>query len=92
MMFSKTYCPFCKQAKDFLFKKGIQNFAVLELDQFPEGEEIMRALRKKTGQATVPNIFINNEHVGGHSDLLAADKTGDLEAKLVGLKNLSTGT
>lgn len=58
-MFSKTYCPYCKRAKDFFYSIGLQVFTVLELDQLPEGTEVMSELEKKTGQRTVPNIFID---------------------------------
>jgi hypothetical protein len=37
----------------------------LRLDQAPDGGEIQNYLREKTGQSTVPNIFINKKHVGG---------------------------
>ena len=40
-------------------------------------------LFKMTGQKTVPNIFINGKHVGGNSDLVALEKSGELD-KLVG--------
>ena len=39
-------------------------------------------LEKISGQRTVPNIYINGEHIGGNSDLQAANKNGSLDAKL----------
>lgn len=58
MMFSKTYCSYSKRAKTFFYELGILSFTVIELDQHPDGDAVMQELQKKTGQATVPNIFI----------------------------------
>ena len=81
MVYSKAYCPFCVQAKDLLTSKGIA-FKAIELDQVSNGAAIQNALQQKTGQRTVPNIFINGQHLGGCSDLQAANSNGSLDAKL----------
>jgi glutaredoxin 3 len=46
------------------------------------GREIQNALLVKTGQRTVPNIFINAEHIGGCDDLMELDARGELVKKL----------
>jgi len=67
MMFSKSTCPFCTKIKKLFEQEKIQ-YEVLELDQIAEGPAIQAALAEKTGQRTVPNSFINGEHIGGCDD------------------------
>merc|ERR1712002_537464 len=69
MVFSKTTCPFCTKIKD-LFKSLGAKMEVLELDQIDNGSEIQAALLEKTGQRTVPNVFINGAHIGGCDDTM----------------------
>ena len=83
MVYSKSYCPYCVSTKDLLNQKGI-TFKVIELDQVANGNAIQQALLSKTGQRTVPNIFINGSHLGGNSDLQAAASNGSLDTKLNG--------
>ncbi|KAF3044870.1 Glutaredoxin [Didymella pomorum] len=74
-VFSKSYCPYCRQAKQLLSDKGAKFYAI-ELDQVDDGSAIQSALAELTGQSTVPNIFIAQKHIGGNSDLQA--KKGEL--------------
>jgi len=67
MMFSKSTCPFCTKIKKLFEQEKIQ-YEVLELDQIAEGPALQAALAEKTGQRTVPNSFINGEHIGGCDD------------------------
>ncbi|KKY20989.1 putative lmbr1 domain protein [Phaeomoniella chlamydospora] len=70
MVFSKSYCPYCKATKSLLSEKGAK-FQVLELDQIDDGAAIQDALEEITNQRSVPNIFIKQQHIGGNSDLQA---------------------
>ncbi|KAI8913260.1 glutaredoxin, partial [Gorgonomyces haynaldii] len=81
VVFSKSYCPYCKRAKAILRSKNI-DFKVFELDELDNGDAIQGYLRQKTNQGTVPNIFIGQKHVGGCSDLEAAEKKGQLDKML----------
>ncbi|KAF9903514.1 glutaredoxin [Linnemannia zychae] len=85
MFFGKSYCPYCKNAKTVLGGKGIQ-FKAFEIDLEPTGADVQDYLQKKTGQRTVPNIFINSQHLGGNSDLVAAKESGKLD-KLLNAKS-----
>jgi len=69
MIFSKSTCPFCLKIKQLFSDLGIKT-EVLELDQTAEGSAIQEALLKKTGQRTVPNVFISGNHIGGCDDTL----------------------
>jgi len=82
VVFSKTYCPYCTKAKNAL--KGIgADFEVVELDKRDDGSEIQNALHKKTGQRTVPNVFVNGKSIGGGDDTARLAKSGEL-TKLIG--------
>lgn len=70
VVFSKSYCPYCRASKDLLNQLGAKYYA-LELDQIEDGSDIQSALASLTSQRTVPNIFINKVHIGGNSDLQA---------------------
>ncbi|KNG48565.1 glutaredoxin domain containing protein [Stemphylium lycopersici] len=85
-VFSKSYCPYCRQAKQLLSDSGAKFYAI-ELDQVvlgltlaratDDGSAIQSTLGEMTGQTTVPNIFISQKHIGGNSDLQA--KKGQLK-------------
>jgi len=80
-VFSKSYCPYCKRAKALLSSKNIDFFAV-EMDTVPNGKDIQAALKDKTGQRTVPNIFIGGKHIGGYDAIskLSEDTLNQLVA------------
>jgi glutaredoxin 3 len=67
-VFSKSYCPYCRQAKQLLSDSGAKFYAI-ELDQVDDGSDIQNTLADMTGQRTVPNIFIAQKHIGGNSEL-----------------------
>jgi glutaredoxin 3 len=78
-IYSTLFCPYCARAKSLLAKKGVkfENIDVME-DSSRRDEMVERA----GGRYTVPQIFINGEHVGGCDDLYALERTGKLDAKL----------
>ena len=82
---SKTYCPYCHKAKAILAKYNTKA-NIIELDEVSEGSAIQDYLLDVTGQRTVPNIFINGEHIGGASDLETLDREGKLKDLLDGKK------
>jgi glutaredoxin len=81
IIFSKTTCPFCAEIKQLFESLGIE-YSALELDQLDIGAEIQIGLEEKTGQRTVPNIFINGEHIGGASDTKKLHAEEQLMAKV----------
>ncbi|KAI8337607.1 glutaredoxin, partial [Chlamydoabsidia padenii] len=80
-IFSKSYCPYCLRAKD-LFDDIKVDYKALELDERLDGQDIQQGLSELTNQRTVPNIFINQVHVGGASDLETALNNGKLATLL----------
>jgi glutaredoxin len=85
VIFSKTTCPFCVEIKALFKSLGVE-VQVLELDQDEQGEDIQAALAEKTGQRTVPNVFINGEHIGGASDTKKLHAEDQLLAKVKATK------
>lgn len=81
VVFSKSYCPFCANTKT-LFKDLNVDAKVIELDFMDEGDDIQAALLDISGQRTVPNVFINGEHVGGNDSVQAANSSGKLKELL----------
>jgi len=81
VIFSKSYCPFCKATKK-LFSDMDIDATVTEMDEVDNGDAIQGELMVLTGQRTVPNVFIKGEHLGGNSDVQAAAKSGKLQEML----------
>ena len=69
-IYTWQYCPFCIRAKSLLKKKNI-NFTEYKID----GDEDARALMiaRADGRRTLPQIFIDNEGIGGCDDLYALE-------------------
>lgn len=80
-LFSKSYCPYCIRAKD-LFDDINVDYKALELNDHKDGETIQQVLAELTKQKTVPNLFINQQHIGGYDALQAAYSSGKLEKVL----------
>lgn len=81
MIYSKTTCGFCTKIKA-LFKSLDQECGLVELDKIANGGDIQKALLQLTGQKTVPNVFVNGNHLGGCDDTLKAHKSGSLQKML----------
>ncbi|MEA5551901.1 glutaredoxin 3 [Anabaena cylindrica UHCC 0172] len=73
-------CPFCIRAKLLLWWKGVK-FTEYKIDS----DETARAnmAERANGRRSVPQVFINNQHIGGCDDLYAMDTKGQLDALLV---------
>jgi glutaredoxin 3 len=72
-------CPFCIRAKMLLWWKGV-NYTEYKID----GDDAARAKmsERANGRRSVPQIFINNEHIGGCDDIYALDGKGQLDPML----------
>ncbi|GAB0057305.1 Glutaredoxin 3 [Candidatus Magnetaquicoccaceae bacterium FCR-1] len=80
VLYSTTVCPFCIRAKMLLNKKNV-TFEEINLDKNPERRDEM--VKLAGGRRTVPQIFINGQHIGGCDDLYALDQAGKLDPLLV---------
>ena len=77
-VYTTTFCPYCVRAKSFLESKGV-SFTEHNLGNDPDK---LMALKQRTGMRTVPQIFINDELIGGYDDMMALDSAGALDEKL----------
>ncbi|CAH1978293.1 unnamed protein product [Acanthoscelides obtectus] len=78
VIFSKTYCPYCKLAKE-VFEKIKEKYTVIELDKRDDGEEIQQILGEITGAKTVPRVFVRENCLGGGSDVKQLYEKGELQ-------------
>ncbi|CAO3643649.1 unnamed protein product [Mucor hiemalis] len=81
VIFSKSYCPYCKKAKALFDSLNVKYYSI-ELDTHELGGEIQNYLLEKTGQRTVPNVFVAKQHIGGSDDLQKANDDGKLQTLL----------
>ena len=78
-IYTTMFCPFCVRAKQLLDSKQVM---------YDETDVTARLSLRKTmtnranGRTSVPQIFIDGEHVGGCDDLVALEKTGQLDRLL----------
>lgn len=80
IIYTKFYCPYCVKAKQLLKNKNIK---FTELDITNNQSLIEEMLLKSSGRKTVPQIFINDFHVGGCDDLYALNDKGELDKMLL---------
>lgn len=78
-IYVKSTCGFCFRAQKLLESKGVDYEAHELTWGSPLREEM---IRRAKGRTTVPQIFINGEHIGGCDDLYALDREGKLEQLL----------
>ena len=77
-IYSKQICPYCVRAKALLEAKHV-SFVEYDITNPKTREEM---IQRTKGAQTVPQIFINDELIGGCDDLFALEASGQLNAKL----------
>ncbi|CAK8676795.1 unnamed protein product [Clavelina lepadiformis] len=77
MVFSKSWCPYCKRAKDVIAGLYAQ-YATMELDQRDDEDTMQDVLLEMTGGRSVPRVFINGKFVGGCDETLKLHAKGML--------------
>jgi glutaredoxin 3 len=78
-IYSTMFCGYCARAKGLLDRKGVP-YETIDVIEDPEKREEM--LARSGGRQTVPQIFIDGEHIGGSDELLLLERAGKLDAKL----------
>jgi glutaredoxin 3 len=78
-MYLTGWCPYCGRARALLDKKGVR-YAAIDIEDEPGRRAEM--MRRAHGRTSVPQIFIDGEHIGGSDELAALDRAGRLDAKL----------
>lgn len=78
-IYTKAFCPYCSRAMRLLADKGVEPTEFdITMDRAKREEMIGRA----NGRTTVPQIFIDGQHVGGSDDLAALERAGKLDPLL----------
>ena len=78
-MYSTMWCPYYARARALFEGKGVP-FTEIDLMEEPGRRDEM--IRRAGGRTTVPQIFIDGEHIGGSDELVALDRAGKLDPKL----------
>ena len=78
-IYTKAFCGYCARAKALLDRKGA-DYQELDVTMDCAGFEAM--VERANGGRTVPQIFIDGQHVGGSDDLAALEAKGQLDALL----------
>jgi glutaredoxin 3 len=76
-VYTTQYCPFCDAAKRLLNGRGILFEEIDVTDAVPR-----EALKRRTGWRTVPQIFFDEELIGGYQELATLDASGELARRL----------
>lgn len=79
-MYSSSLCPYCMMASRLLNSKGVA-VEVLNVDG---NAELRAQMQARSGRTSVPQIFIDELHVGGCDELHALENTGKLDSLLTG--------
>ena len=78
-IYTKAFCPYCHRAKALLDGKGV---AFEEYDITMGGPKRVEMNARAPGQTTVPQIFIDDRHIGGCDDIMALERVGELDPLL----------
>ncbi len=78
-LYTKGTCPYCVRAKALLDNKDVK-YKEIRIDQFPELRSEM--IDRANGGYTVPQIFIDEKHIGGCDEMMELERDGRLDAIL----------
>jgi glutaredoxin 3 len=78
ILYSADWCGYCARARRLLDAKGVQ-YEEIDVDVV---EGARAQMQVKSGRSTIPQIFINDQHIGGADDLYALDSQGRLDPLL----------
>ncbi|MDA0705894.1 MAG: glutaredoxin 3 [Proteobacteria bacterium] len=80
-IYFKSWCPWSRRALALLNSKGVQFDAV---DLTSDADQLEAEMRERSGRTSVPQIFIDDHHIGGYDGLAALEATGRLDKLLAG--------
>ena len=79
VMYTTASCPYCINAERLLVSKGVKEINKIRVDLQPE---LRVEMMQKTGRRTVPQIYIDERHIGGFDELRQLDLAGGLDPLL----------
>ena len=77
-IYTTPFCGYCARAKGLLDSKGA---AYEEMDVMEDAAK-RAEMRQRSKRTTVPQIFINGQHIGGSDELAALERAGKLDPLL----------
>ena len=78
ILYSTRFCPYCMRAKSLLESKGVA-YRDIAVDDEPQ---LRQEMMTRSGQQTVPQIWIGERHIGGFDDMYALERQGSLDGLL----------
>ena len=78
-IYTKVFCPYCSRALALLRGKGVE---IEEYDITMDSAKRSEMIERSSGRMTVPQVFINGQHIGGSDDLAALDAKAGLDPLL----------
>jgi glutaredoxin 3 len=87
VLYTTPYCGYCRAAKHLLGKKGV---TFTEIDVSEDMERRREMIARAFGRRTVPQIFINDTHVGGYHELAELERVAKLDALLAEIDALAS--
>jgi glutaredoxin 3 len=78
VMYCTETCPFCERAEKLFSKKGVE----FEKKLIDYDDDLFEEMKQKAGRDSVPQIFIDERHVGGFDDLVELDMDDELDPLL----------
>ena len=78
-VYYRDFCPYCTRAIKLLRQKGAD---FVEVNAGMNAEKKREMIQRSNGGRTFPQIFINDEHIGGCDEMMALERSGKLDALL----------
>ena len=78
-IYTKATCPYCIRAKKLLDTKGVE---YCDYEISGDADKRAEMIQRANGRTTVPQVFIDGEHVGGSDDLMRLEMSGQLDERL----------
>lgn len=78
-IYFKSWCPYSQRALELLTRKGV-SFDAIDLTH--DADKLEQQMRERSGRTSVPQVFINGEHIGGYDDIAALDAANRLDPLL----------
>lgn len=75
VIYTTRICPFCLRAKQLLEHKGV-SYREIAVDG---DHQLRESMQRRSGQRTVPQIWIGEQHIGGCDDLYGLERMGALD-------------
>ena len=78
VLYTRTACGYCSRALALLQRKGV------DFEEIPAEGAAQRAemIQRSNGGRTYPQVFVRGKHVGGSDDLMALERSGELDRML----------